>query len=61
MTVDFFDFVYHCPYTTVIKIGKIVLESSEVNFVSLAALVFDVDHVAKIRSGLSIIVLKKKK
>ena len=48
------------PYTTVIKIGEKILESSEVKFINLAAYVFDKDHIAEIISGLSFTVLEKK-
>ena len=48
-------------YTTVIKIGENILESSETNVMNLPPYVFDVDYVAKIRSELSIGVLQKKK
>ena len=44
-----------------VKIGEKNLESSEVEFINLDQYVFDVDHVAKIRSELSITVLEKKK
>ena len=43
-----------------IKIGEKILESSEAEFMNLAQYVIDVDHVAKIRSELSITVLEKK-
>ena len=43
-----------------VNIGKNILESSEANFMNLPPYVFDVDYVAKIRSGLSITVLEKK-
>ena len=46
---------------TVIKIGENILESSEIKFMNLPPYVFDVDHVAKIRSELSITVLERKK
>ena len=38
-----------------------MLDTSEVKFTNLAPKVFDVDHVAKIRSRPSITVLEKKK
>ena len=44
---------------TVIKIDENILELSETKFMNLPPYVFDVDHVAKIRSELSITVLKK--
>ena len=44
-----------------VNIGENILESSETNFMNLPPYVFDVDYVAKIRSGLSITVLEKKK
>ena len=47
-------------YTTVIKIGENILESSKTKFMNLPPYVFDVDHVAKIRSELSITILEKK-
>ena len=43
-----------------VNIGGNILELSETNFMNLPAYVFDVDYVAKIRSGLSITVLEKK-
>ena len=43
-----------------VKIGENILESSETNFMNLPPYVFDVNHVAKIRSKLSITVLEKK-
>ena len=43
-----------------VNIGENILESSEINFMNFDPLVFDVNHVAKIRSELSITVLKKK-
>ena len=43
-----------------VNIGENILESSETNFMNLPPYVFDVDHVAKIRSELSIAVLEKK-
>ena len=43
-----------------VNIGENILESSETNFMNLPPYVFDVDHVAKIRSELSITVLEKK-
>ena len=46
--------------TTVIKIGENILASSETNFMNLPPYVFDVNHVAKIRSELSITVIEKK-
>ena len=49
------------PYTTVIKICEKILESLEAKLMSLARYVFDVDHVAKIRSELSITALERKK
>ena len=51
---------YYRSYTTVMKTGETILESSVVKFIDLPPYVFDVDHVAKIRSGLSITVLEKK-
>ena len=45
---------------SVIEIGEKILESSETEFVILPPYVFDVDHVAKIRSELSITILEKK-
>ena len=42
-----------------VNIGKNILESSDVKFIYLAPYVFDVDHVAKIRSRLSITVPEK--
>ena len=44
-----------------IQIDENILESSETNFIKIPPYVFDVDHVAKIRSELSITVLEKKK
>ena len=41
--------------------GEQILESSEVKFMNLAPYVFNIDLVAKVRSGLSIAVLEKKK
>ena len=66
MTLEYFRLclpyhMVHMPYTTVIKIGENILESSETKFMNLPPYVFDVDHVAKIRSELSITVLEKKK
>ena len=55
-----FAYVYHRPYRTVIKIGENIIESSESNFMNLPSYVFDVDHVAGIRSELSKTVLEKK-
>ena len=46
---------------TVIKTGENILESSGTNFMNLPPYVFDVDYVAKIRSELSITVLKNRK
>ena len=43
-----------------IRIGEIILELSEIKFMNLPHYVFDVDHVAKIGSELSITVLEKK-
>ena len=43
-----------------VNIGENILESSKTNFMNLPPYVFDVDYVAKIRSGLSITVLEKK-
>ena len=43
-----------------VDIGKQILESLEVKFINSAPYVFDVDHVAKLRSRLSITVLEKK-
>ena len=43
-----------------VNIGKQILESLRVKFINSAPYVFDVDRVAKIRSGLSITVLEKK-
>ena len=61
MTLEFlFAYVYPGPYTTVIKIGENILESSATKFMNLPPYVFDVDHVAKVRSELSITVLEKK-
>ena len=60
MTLKYFAYVYHRPHRTVIRIGEIILESSETKFIDLPPYVFDVDHVAKIRSELSITVLEKK-
>ena len=42
-----------------VNIGDKTLESSEINFMNLASYAFDVDHVAKTRSRLSITVLEK--
>ena len=42
-----------------IKIGENILESSETKFMIFPPFVFDVDHVAKIRSELSITTLEK--
>ena len=42
-----------------VKIGENILKSSEVIFMNLPPYVFDVDHVAKIRSRLSITVPEK--
>ena len=52
---------YVRPYTTVIKIGENILESSETKFMKLTPYVFDVDYVARIRSELSITVLETQK
>ena len=43
-----------------VNIGENILESSETNFMNLTPYVFDVNHVAKIRSELFITVLEKK-
>ena len=43
-----------------VSIGENILESSEINIMNFDPYVFDVDHVAKIRSELSIAVLEKK-
>ena len=43
-----------------VNIGEIFLESSEIKFMNLAPYVSNIDHVAKIRSGLSMTVLEKK-
>ena len=43
-----------------VNIGETILELPENIFMNLAQYVFDLDHVAKIRSGLSITVLEKK-
>ena len=48
-------------YTTVIKTGENILESSEIEFMNSPPFIFDEDYVAKIRPGLSITVLEKKK
>ena len=53
--------MYESYNTTVIKIGEKNPESSEVKYIDLAPYVFDVDHVATIRSELFITVLEKKK
>ena len=42
-----------------VKIGENILGASVAKFMNLAPYAFDVDHVAKIRSGLSITVLDK--
>ena len=42
-----------------VNISENILESSEINFMNLPSYVFDVDHVTKIKSELSIAVLKK--
>ena len=47
-------------HTTVLKMDKKYLESSETNFMKLPPYVFDVDHVTKVRSELSITALEKK-
>ena len=54
-------YIYYRQYMTVIRIGEIILESSETKFIDLPPYVFDVDHVAKIRSELSTSVLEKTK
>ena len=46
-------------FITVVYIGENIPESSKTNFKSLPLYVFDVDHVAKIRSELSITVVEK--
>ena len=43
-----------------VNIGENILELSEINFMNFDPYVFDVDHVAEIRSELSITVLEKK-
>ena len=43
-----------------VNIGENILESSETNFMNFDPYVFDVDHVAKIRSELSFTVPEKK-
>ena len=43
-----------------VNIGENILESPETKFMNLPPYVFDVDHVAKIRSEPSINVLEKK-
>ena len=58
--LNLFAYVYHRPYTTVIKKGEIILERSEVKFMNLETCVFEVESVAKIKSGLSITVREKK-
>ena len=42
-----------------VNIGEKILESSEVKFTNSPPYVFDVDHHAETRSGLSITVLEK--
>ena len=42
-----------------IRKGEQIIESSEIKFMNLPPYVLDVDHVAKIRSELSITVLGK--
>ena len=44
-----------------VTMGEKILDSSENIFMNFPPYVFDLDHVAKIRSGLSITVLGKKK
>ena len=43
-----------------VNIGGNILESPKTEFINLPIYVFDVDHVAKLRSELSVIVLEKK-
>ena len=43
-----------------IKIGENILESSDTSFMNFDTYVFDEDHIAKIRSELSITVIEKK-
>ena len=57
----YFAYFYHSRICPMVNIGKNILESSETNFMNLSPYVFDVNHVAKIRSKLSITVLEKKK
>ena len=51
--------IFSPMFTTVIKIGENILESSETKFMNLPSYVFDVDYVAKSGSELSITVLEK--
>ena len=44
-----------------VNIGESILESLETKFMNLPPQVFDVDHVVKIRSELSITVLEEEK
>ena len=57
MTLEYFHLFLSQSY--MVNIGKQILESSETKFMNLPPCVFDVDHVAKVRSGLSITVLEK--
>ena len=43
-----------------VNIGEQILDLSEAKFMNLPPYVFDIDYVAKIRSGPSITVLEKK-
>ena len=61
MTLEYFRLCLPPAIYDLIKIGENILESLGNNFMNLPPYVFDVDHVAKIRSELSITVLEKKK
>ena len=50
----------NCRIEHMVNIGESILGSSETEFMNSTPYVFDVDYVAKIRSGLSITVLVKK-
>ena len=52
--------IFSPMFTTVIKIGGNILESSETKLMNSPTYVFNVDHVAKMRSELSYIILDKK-
>ena len=52
--------IFSPMFTTVIKIGGNILESSETKLMNSPTYVFNVDHVAKMRSELSFTILDKK-